>query len=37
MNKATPTSLATDIKRTIEGGYYLQDRPDLLVSLKEGL
>lgn len=36
-NAVTPTSLATDIKKSIEWGDYLKDRPDLLVSLKQAV
>jgi hypothetical protein len=36
-NAITPTSLAADIKRAIEWGEYLNDRPDLLVSLKQAI
>jgi len=36
-NAITPTSLATDIKKAIEWGDYLNDRTDLLVSLKQAV
>jgi hypothetical protein len=38
MSKAiTPTSPATDIKRGVEWGGYLNERPDLLVFLNQAI
>jgi hypothetical protein len=38
MSKAiTPTSLATDIKRAIEWGGYLNEQPDLFVFLNQAI